>query len=132
MKYLYSLGAVSNALAKIALNASTDGDVNTGAWHEGRSAFMPIPPIKFIFNADPHDVAIAEIILNRVPMQHVVFHKHSDAIDLPEHERIKLEEMIGMHLSLDCLNLLVDALANDTIPGAVLDDCVCLTLPEIA
>lgn len=131
LRYPYSLVIAVDTLAKIKHQKARDnGAIEFLVLAHPVVGSMPTP-VKVALDAEPHDVAMAEIILQRLPLQHISFQRNMDSIDLPASKRIQLETMIDMHLSLDCLNLLVDALSNDRIPGAVLDNTVCLALPQM-
>lgn len=61
-------------------------------------------------------MALAEIILQRVPMDYVL-DKRPDVVQVSLGVREQLTKIVDMHLALGCLNMLVEALARDTLPG---------------
>lgn len=81
-----------------------------------RSAFMPPLPIQFSADTYSVDVALAEIITQRVPMGYVL-EKNSNVVEVSLAVREQLTHIVDVHLALGCLNLLVDALCRDTLPG---------------
>lgn len=102
--------------------------------HPGRlvskSTFMPPLPIQFSADADPLDVALAEIITQRVPMNYVL-EKTFDFVEVSLGVRERLTKIVDMHLALGCLNMLVEALATDTLPGVQAKNEAGIELPAL-
>lgn len=117
----------------MALNASGQRVVMTisGLPKLGKSALAPVEPLHPSPAAGSVDIALAQIILERVQMPHIVLKTLPGAAVVSSSERAALAAMVDMHMSLDCMNLLVEALARDTIPGQNTKIESVIELPEL-
>ena len=139
MDYPYSLCIAIKAAAALKMSQVAETDLSPslvvhthiGLPRLGKSQFRPKPPDELWFNGCALDLALAQIILERVPMPEFVLKMYPHAAALSGHERAALETMVDMHMSLDCMNLLVEALARDTIPGENAKIEFGIELPEL-
>ena len=130
--YPCALCLANDAVATMDFNESRakgGGMTNHPGWMVGKSAFMQLPSIKFSADANPVDMALAEIIKQRVRMDYVL-EKNPDVVEVSLGVREQLTQIVDMHLALGCLNLLVEALARDTCPGLQVQIESEIVLPE--
>lgn len=68
-------------------------------------------------DANPRDIALAQAVLEKTERWDCAVAGHADMPSIDERERMRIAQMVDMHVMLGSLGALLDSLVHDVLPG---------------